>query len=356
MEQWMERPVWVEIDLRALKRNIEIVQSRIAPGAEMMAIVKGNCYGHGLAECVPVMVSCGVRNFGVATLVEAGEVRRLAGRDVRIVLLGLNHPAFAPLACELNVTTLIAGLDYARTLSEEAVRRGQTVEVMGCVDTGMGRIGYQWDDPACVEELYEASQLPGLKMIGLFSHLACEDLEDKSYSDLQQERFEHVKKALEARGLDLSLSSLANSPATSHRPQLHYGLVRPGGSLYGRYQGAHNRVEGIEAIMTVKAVILYLKDVPAGFSVSYGRSGITQRPSRIATLPVGYADGIPRNWGCGRDGRARGQTVRRGRSDRKKQRRGDRARRHRQSLPYPEQRGVAGHPAAAAVQICGIIT
>jgi alanine racemase len=299
MEQWMERPVWAEIDLRALKKNIEIVQSRIAPGAEMLAIVKGNCYGHGLTECVPVMADCGVRNFGAATLVEAREVRRLAGPDVRIVLLGLNHPAFAGLACELNVTTLIAGLDYARILSKEAVQRGQTIEVMGCIDTGMGRIGYQWDDPACVEELTEAARLPGLRMIGLFSHLACEDFEDKSYSDLQQERFEQVKQAMEARGLDLSLSSLANSPATSHRPQLHYGLVRPGGSLYGRYQGAHNRVEGIEAIMTVKAVILYLKDVPAGFSVSYGRSGITQRPSRIATLPVGYADGIPRNWGCG---------------------------------------------------------
>ena len=81
MEQWMERPVWAEIDLRTLKKNIEIVQSRIAPGAEMLAIVKGNCYGHGLTECVPVMAGCGVRNFGVATLVEAREVRRLAGPE-----------------------------------------------------------------------------------------------------------------------------------------------------------------------------------------------------------------------------------------------------------------------------------
>jgi alanine racemase len=299
MEQWMERPAWVEIDLRTLEKNIKIVRSRIADGAEMLAVVKADCYGHGAEQCLPVFLRCGVRNFGVATLAEARQVRQLAGPDVRIVLLGLNHPAFAGEAVDLNVVTLIAGLDYARALSEEAVRRGAAVEVMGCVDTGMGRIGYQWDDPACVEELYEASQLPGLQMIGLFSHLACEDFEDKSYSDLQQERFERVLQAVKARGLDLSLSSLANSPATSHRPQAHYGLVRPGGSLYGRYQGGFNRVEGIEAVMTVKALVMQLKDVPAGFFVSYANSGVTQRPSRIATLPLGYADGIPRSWGCG---------------------------------------------------------
>ena len=300
MEHWMERPAWAEIDLRVLKRNIEIVQSRIADRSRMLAVVKANCYGHGMKECYPVFHACGVRDFGVATLSEAKELRSLGDPSDRIVLLGLNHPDLAGLACELNVVTLIADLDYAKALSDEAAKRGQTMEVMGCVDTGMGRIGYQWDDPAAVGELYAASQLPGLNMIGIFSHLACEDLEDKSYSDLQQERFETVLNALRAKGLELPLSSLANSPATSHRPQAHYGLCRPGGSLYGRYQGAFNRVEGIEPVMTVRAVILQIKDVPAGFSVSYLRSGRTTRPNRIATLPVGYADGLPRNWGAGR--------------------------------------------------------
>ena len=300
MEHWMERPAWVEIDLRVLKKNIEIVQSRVTDGSQLLAVVKAECYGHGMKDCYPVFRACGVRNFGVATLGEAKEIRSFGDPADRIVLLGLNHPALADKACEYNAVTLIADKNYAKALSDEAEKRGQTVEVLGCVDTGMGRIGYQWDDPAAVEELYAASQLPGLDMIGIFSHLACEDLEDKSYSDLQQERFEKVLNALRAKGLELPLSSLANSPATSHRPQSHYGLCRPGGSLYGRYQGAFNRVEGIEPMMTVKAQIMQIKDVPEGFSVSYLRSGRTTRPSRIATLPMGYGDGLPRNWGAGR--------------------------------------------------------
>ena len=300
MEHWMERPAWVEIDLRVLKKNIEIVQSRVTDGSQLLAVVKAECYGHGMKDCYPVFRACGVRNFGVATLGEAKEIRSFGDPADRIVLLGLNHPALADKACEYNAVTLIADKNYAKALSDEAEKRGQTVEVLGCVVTGRGRIGYQWDDPAAVEELYAASQLPGLDMIGIFSHLACEDLEDKSYSDLQQERFEKVLNALRAKGLELPLSSLANSPATSHRPQSHYGLCRPGGSLYGRYQGAFNRVEGIEPMMTVKAQIMQIKDVPEGFSVSYLRSGRTTRPSRIATLPMGYGDGLPRNWGAGR--------------------------------------------------------
>ena len=296
----MNRPAWVEIDLRVLDNNIKIVQSRIAEGSQMLAVVKADCYGHCMRECYPVFRKNGVRNFGVATLSEAMELRSYGDPADRIVLLGLNPPALADTACEYNVVTLIQNPEYAAVLSEEAVRRGMRIEVMGCVDTGMGRIGYQWDDPACIEELYEASRLPGLDMIGIFSHLSCEDLEDKYWSDLQQERFEKVLNALRAKGLSLKLSSLANSPATSHRPQAHYGLCRPGGSLYGRYQGGFNRVEGIEPVMTVKALIMQIKDVPDGFSVSYLRSGRTSRPSRIATLPLGYGDGLPRNWGAGR--------------------------------------------------------
>ena len=175
-----------------------------------------------------------------------------------------------------------------------------TMEVMGCVDTGMGRIGYQWDDPAVVDELAEAASYPGLKMIGIFSHLSCEDFEDKYWSDLQHQRFEGVRKALEERGVDMSLSSLANSPATSHRQQLHYGLVRPGGSLFGRYQNCCVELPGIQPVMSIKANIVQLKSVPDNFSISYERSGRTSRPSKIATLGLGFADGLVRYWGAGR--------------------------------------------------------
>ena len=300
MEKWMNRPAWVEVDLRKLDKNIKLIKEQIAPGAQMMAVVKADCYGHNMRECYKVMKENDVQNFGVATISEAAELRSYGDPGDRIILFALVPPMFAEAVCEYNIVTLIQNLDYAKALSEEAVKRGITMEVMGCVDTGMGRIGYQWDDPKVVDELAEAASYPGLKMIGIFSHLSCEDFEDKYWSDLQHERFESVRSALEARGVDMSLSSLANSPATSHRKQLHYGLVRPGGSMYGRYQNCCVELPGIEPILSLKAVITQLKEVPDNFSVSYERSGRTGRPSKIATLGLGYADGPLRYWGGGR--------------------------------------------------------
>ncbi len=301
MDHRMHRPAWVEIDLRALDNNIKIVQSRIAAGSQMLAVVKANAYGHGVRECYPVLKANGVSNFAVATLDEAIELREIGDPSDRVVMMGLNTAAFADVACEYNVVTLIKDRDYAGALSDEAVRRGMTIEVMGAVDTGMGRIGYQWDDPACVEELAEIAGYPGLSLIGLFSHFSSEDLPDKYWSRQQKQRFDCVLDQFqEKKGMTFPLNSLANSPATSHDPAAHYGLCRPGGSLYGRYQGGFNRVEGIEPLMTVKALITQVKDVPDGFSVSYMRSGRTNRPSRIATLPLGYADGFPRLWGNGK--------------------------------------------------------
>ncbi|MCR4805683.1 MAG: alanine racemase [Clostridia bacterium] len=300
MEKWMNRPAWVEIDLRVLDKNTKLVLERLAPGAKALAVVKADCYGHCMKECYPVFKANGITDYGVAALSEAIELRSYGDPADRIVLFALTPPMFVETVCEYNVVTLVQNLEYAKALSDEAVKRGMEIEVMGVVDTGMGRIGYQWDDPACVEEIYEASTYPGLKMIGIFSHLSCEDFEDKYWSDQQHARFEHVLKGLRAKGLEMPCNSLANSPATSHRKELHYGLCRPGGSLYGRYQDSCVELPGVEAVMTVKAVITQLKDVPDNFSISYGRSGRTDRPSKIATLGLGYADGLPRYWGAGR--------------------------------------------------------
>ena len=300
MEKWMNRPAWVEIDLRKFDSNVKLIKSRIAPGEQMLAVVKADCYGHNMRECYKVLKENDIHNFGIASISEGIELRSYGDPTDRVVLFALVPPLFVEAVCDYNIVTLVQNLEYAKALSDEAVKRGITMEVMGCVDTGMGRIGYQWDDPVVVDELAEAASYPGLKMIGIFSHLSCEDFEDKYWSDLQHQRFEGVRKALEERGVDMSLSSLANSPATSHRPQLHYGLVRPGGSLFGRYQNCCVELPGIQPVMSIKANIVQLKSVPDNFSISYERSGRTSRPSKIATLGLGFADGLVRYWGAGR--------------------------------------------------------
>ncbi len=299
MEKWMNRPAWVEVDLGRLDSNIKIVLSRVAPGAKALGVVKADAYGHGMKEVYKVMKENGIDDYGVATLPEAMELREYCDPKDRIYIFSLVPDMYVDNVCKYKAVTLIENLGYAKALSAEAQRQGVTVEVMGCVDTGMGRIGYQWDDPVCVEEIYEASKYPNLKMIGIFSHLSCEDYEDKYWSDRQEERFRSVLAGLEAKGLSMPLNSLANSPATCHRPHLHFGLCRPGGVFYGFYERSPVATPGIKNVLSVKANIVQLKNVPDNFSISYGRSGRTCRPSKIATLGLGFADGLNRAWGMG---------------------------------------------------------
>lgn len=289
------RPAWVEIDLKALENNIKIIQSRVSPGSQICGIVKANAYGHGMLECVRVMRRNGISTFGISTLSEAIQLRE-AGIEDRIIMLGLTPEMYVDTVVEYDIMTGFTDISYARALSEEAVKRGKTMEIWGIIDTGMGRIGYQAKDPQAVEEIYAVSQMPGLKLAGIFSHFSTSDFEDRSYADKQERRFNHIRDALMERGLSFYLCSLANSPATMDRPSSHFDLCRPGGIFYGRYQSGVTLVPGIQPVMSVKANIVQLKNVPEGFSVSYERSLITKRPSTIATLAMGYADGIPRPW------------------------------------------------------------
>lgn len=299
MEKWMNRPAWVEVDLGKLDSNIKIVLSRVVPGVKVLGVVKADAYGHGMKEVYKVMKENGIDDYGVATLQEAVDLREYCDPKDRIVVFSLISEINVEEVCKYNAVTLIENLNYAKALSEEAQKQGVTIEVMGCVDTGMGRIGYQWDDPACVEEIFEASEYPNLEMIGVFSHLSSEDVEYKYWSDLQYERFLSVIAGLEAKGLTMPLNSLANSPATCHRPHLQFGLVRPGGVFFGRYEGTCVAMPGVQNILSVKANITQLKDVPDNFSVGYERVGRTNRPSKIATLALGFADGLIRSWGNG---------------------------------------------------------
>lgn len=289
------RPAWVEIDLKGLENNIKIIQSRVSAGSQVCGIVKANAYGHGVLECVRVMQKNGIHTFGISTLSEAIQLREAGIKD-RIIMLGLTPEMYVDTVVEHDIMTGFTHLSYAKALSAEAVRQGKVMEIWAIVDTGMGRIGYQARDPEAVEEIVAASQMPGLKLAGVFSHFSTSDFEDRSYADRQEARYNHIRDILMDRGLSFYLCSLANSPATMDRPSSHFDLCRPGGIFYGRYQSGVTLVPGIVPLMSVKANIVQLKNVPEGFSVSYERSLITKRPSTIATLAMGYADGIPRPW------------------------------------------------------------
>ena len=297
----MYRLNYCEIDLNAVRHNMDVMRRYIAPGAKFMAVVKANAYGHGAAQVAWAALGHGADALAVA-IPEEGEALRRAGIKAPILVLGgILTRAAAEADSEHSLTQVVFDAERVHLLNLAGTKTGRPVQVHLGLDTGMGRIGYQWDDPAAIEELAEAASYPGLDMIGIFSHFSSEDFPDKYWSREQKKRFDFVLQQFrEKKGMVFPLNSLANSPATSHNPAAHYGLCRPGGSLYGRYQGGFNRLEGVEAVMTVKALVIQVKDVPDGFSVSYMRSGRTSRPSRIATLPLGYGDGFPRSWGNGK--------------------------------------------------------
>ncbi len=295
------RPAWAEIDLANLSHNIRGIQAKVAPGTEIIGIIKADAYGHGALKVAKVLRTHGIKAFGVATISE-GIALRAAGFNEEIVILGLVPYPYTEELVKNGFTAVTCSLENARALSSAGLKAGRAVETFIALDTGMGRIGYLSENEkeldAVIKELEEIQRLPHLHIKGLFSHMSTADEADKSFSKKQEQRFGDFYKAAVARGIRLPVRTFANSACIMEMPSVHFEAVRPGIVLYGCYPS--DQVDpaelDIKPVMTVKAEIVHLKEVPSGFSVSYGRKFITERVSRIATINLGYADGYPRAW------------------------------------------------------------
>ena len=289
------RPAWVEVDLKKFRRNVENIIAK-AEAEEVIGVIKADAYGHGAVRCAEVLRDCGVKTFAIATLHEAIELRE-AGAKEEIIILGLTPDMYADTLVEYDITPVVCKSENAIAINDAAAKAGKTLEVLIAVDTGMGRIGYLADDLefAC-EDIKKIAALSNLKIKALFSHMATADAFDKTFSKQQEEKFLRFYEAVTASGVEIPLRTLANSASIMEIPSVHYDAVRPGIILYGCYPS--NEVDRslleIEQVMSVKANIVQLKDVPVGFSCGYGRRFIAERPSKIATLTLGYADGYPR--------------------------------------------------------------
>jgi alanine racemase len=195
---------------------------------------------------------------------------------------------------------VVCSLENAKALSSLATQAGKQVSVFIALDTGMGRIGYLVEQPeeekTAREEIRQILALESLQVQGLFSHMATADACDKTFSQRQEKIFLRFQEALEREGMILPKKTLANSASVMELPSVHYDLVRPGIILYGCVpsEEVDTSILDLKPVMSVKANIIHLKKVGAGFSVGYGRTFITKEPSLIATLPLGYADGLSR--------------------------------------------------------------
>ncbi|MCI7618838.1 MAG: alanine racemase [Firmicutes bacterium] len=289
------RPVWAEINLSNLDYNIKNIKAKIGD-REMIGVIKADAYGHGSVKVAEVLRENGCKTFAIATLQEAVTLRE-AGAKEEIIMLGLTPDMYADTIVNYDITPVVCDFANAKAFSDAAAKAGKTVSGLIAVDTGMGRIGYLADElEYAVEDVKKIAALPNFKIKGMFSHMSTADAFDKTYSHQQEAKYNKFYEALTAAGIEIPFRTLANSASIMELPTVYFDACRPGIILYGCYPSDEVDVNqlSIKPVMSVKANIVHLKDVPAGFSVGYGRRYISEKPSKIATIALGYADGYPR--------------------------------------------------------------
>lgn len=290
------RPVWAEINLSNLDYNIKSIKEKVGADKQIIGVIKADGYGHGSVMCANVLRENGVKTFAVATLQEVITLRN-AGAKEEIIMLGLTPDMYADVIAEYDITPVVCDSTNAKAISDAAAKAGKTVFGLVAVDTGMGRIGYLADEiETSVEDIKKIAALPNFKIKGMFSHMSTADAADKTYSHEQEAKYNAFYEALTKAGIHIPMRTLANSASIMELPSVYFDAVRPGIILYGCYPS--NEVDkkqlSIKPVMSIKANIIHLKDVPENFSVGYGRKYISEKPARIATIALGYADGYPR--------------------------------------------------------------
>lgn len=290
---YMGRPTRAEIDLSALRKNMLGLKSLTKTGTKFCAVVKADGYGHGGIQAAKTAESIGVDYLAVAILGEALELRG-AGLKLPILVLGYTPEYQYADVVEHGITQTIFNLDQAKALSAASAAAGKPVKAHLKVDTGMGRLGVRPEDAA--DAAVSMAALPGLELEGVFTHFATADSKDPTYTKRQFAAFCSALEAIAGRGLNIPIRHCANSATTLNYPEMHLDMVRVGVALYGLWPSDETaRPIEITPVMRFKTKIAQLKEVPAGTCISYGCTFIADKPSRIATMPVGYADGLSRS-------------------------------------------------------------
>lgn len=287
----MLRPTYAEVDLSAIRDNIKAVRARVGSKVKIMPAVKADGYGHGAVEVSRAAIEASADALCVACTEEAMELRD-AGIDVPVLILGCSTLDGVGEMVHHNITSTVCDLDFAKSLSNEAVKQSKTARVHVKVDTGMGRIGITPDH--VIDFVSKIAALPGLYVEGLFTHFPCSDESDNSFTISQISMF---KKAVDGlrNGIDLPIAHASNSAAILAYPEADLNAVRPGIIVYGQYPSSDvPHTFPIREAMTLKTKIVFIKEADAGTTISYGRTHSLRRKSVVATLPIGYADGYSR--------------------------------------------------------------
>lgn len=288
---------YAEIDLDAAAANMREIKKWVCGNTtQVMAVVKADAYGHGVLPMSKVFLENGADRLAVAFVDEGIQLRR-SGITVPILLLGHTFGQDAWRLLEYDLTPTVFDYETAKIFSDAAVKKQKKMKIHVKLDTGMTRIGFfcntNEDIQRIKRQILEIAALPMLETEGLFTHFSTADEPDDGYTKRQFSLFFQAAEELERGGLHIPVKHVCNSAGTFLHPEMHLDLVRPGIIQYGlppsNYLAAQKL--NVKPVMTLKTVVAQVKEVPAGTFVGYGNTFQTKKPTKIATLPIGYADG-----------------------------------------------------------------
>jgi len=294
MESTLKR-TWAEIDLDHLTHNFEVIRRRVGDKVKLLGVVKADGYGHGAVEIAKRLEQLGAGYLAVSNIDECEELRD-SGVTLPILMLGFTPADQTARILQLHMTQAVQSYDIAKEFSDRAIALGGKMTVHVKLDTGMGRLGFSCDEAhfdASLRDILRVLELPGLDIEGVFTHFSVSDedtAESVEFTKLQHERFARMIEKVETQsGFRFQLHHCCNAGGIASYPEWAWDMVRCGIILYGSGDLAEKM--GMQPVMSLKTRVATIKDFAAGEPISYGRTYFTQRPSRIAVLPIGYADG-----------------------------------------------------------------
>ena len=285
-------PTWVEVDLDAIAHNVQQLRNHLEPHTEIMAVIKANAYGHGAVMIARTVLENGATRLAVHRVIEGLQLRQ-AGIDAPVLILGGSLPMEAKTIVSYDLTPTVISSEGASSLAKEAKSQRKIIPVHIKVDTGLGRFGLMPEE--VIEFAKYLAQFDNLQLEGVYTHFATADEMDKTYTYYQFKLYQQVLDVLTKEDFSISLRHVANSAAALDLPEMHLDIVRCGIVIYGVYPSAQvNHSIPLRPALALKSRVVQVRTLPAGSSISYGRTYVTNRPITVALVPIGYGDGYHR--------------------------------------------------------------
>lgn len=285
--------VHADVNLDSIYNNIEETRKIVNSDAKIMVIIKADGYGHGAIPIAKVLDPI-VDAYGIAIIEEGIELRE-CGVTKPLLILGVTPAPLYSKLIEYDIMPTIFSFESAKLLADEAIKRGKTAKVHIAIDTGMSRIGFPINHES-IDIIQKINGLNGIEINGCFSHFATADETDRTFTKEQLRRYQDFVEQLEKRGIQIPVKHISNSAGIIEYPEAHLDMVRSGISTYGLYPSNEvNKAKlKLSPAMEIKSYVTYVKTLEPGVGISYGQTFVTERNTRVATVPVGYADGYPR--------------------------------------------------------------